>query len=887
MSLTLKIGAQDLSTYLRVSEGEGFDPYDNDWAQPAFSDAAFAEGHPLLNVDVGNRELMWPLYLKGVASGSATYQSTILTDAPVGYWRLGEPSGTTATDAGSGAHNGTYTNTPTLGVTGALTGNTDTAVTFASGSAQRVAIAANPTTVIDNFALECWVKLPSLTVQFAQFVYNGGTNDGWGVGIGDGGGGTGLLLMGTFGGVSFFSSGYTFADTNWHHVVMTRESGTTKFYVDGVQTGSTSAAVPTAPAGAIAQIASQNSIRPFNGSLDEVAVYNTALTSTKVSTHYNAGLGSFSGVTTAKDALHTLIAQINNEIANPTTSPLRVEWKDSGASNSTFYDVTHARIEPKFRYRLSEHSYADAVLHVWCAPPYGHTATERVLATAAGTAPGLTASLIGVASPLVGDVAPQTRVTVNTSGQAVGLAGRGLIVAAPSASGYVPFISAASFVNVHPSAGVFGASGAPGSQALYRQPAFDSAPLGQVPLGATMYAGRNRVYAAVNPAMFHVGFMVNARDQNNTPLGATAVAYRPEGWQLLDLGVVDVATTTPTAVVTLFTGAKTQTGGDAQFQRPMPTGTPSGAQGAVAGVYVLPEKSQQAIIDQNAVRVAGGFFGASGVATSGTFVDSVGAQWPGGLLYGASGAYAIGNGANVGSAMANTAALGDARVRAMFHTWGTTSTDQQLVGILKDAFNYVAAFNTGGVSTSALIAQAVANGVITGATLGIGSIAGAPLLSGSTQALVVDLVRIGATGYVNARWSRATVIGWIPTPGSAATAVPVACIGFNAPRTEGVPMIYAQASAAISYAQFDSLRTIAQPSEAYRLTGVTSDTTLRSPPAGVGPNVPLAAAKIGADLKLTPSSVGVTAVDWQLDGGPMNDPMGVEVRCRERFTYAR
>jgi len=47
----------------------------------------------------------------------------------LGYWRFGEASGTSAADASGKGHTGTYVNSPTLGVTGLLTGDADTAVT--------------------------------------------------------------------------------------------------------------------------------------------------------------------------------------------------------------------------------------------------------------------------------------------------------------------------------------------------------------------------------------------------------------------------------------------------------------------------------------------------------------------------------------------------------------------------------------------------------------------------------------------------------------------------------------------------------------------------------------------------------------------------------------
>ncbi|MCJ7692987.1 MAG: PEP-CTERM sorting domain-containing protein [Sedimentisphaerales bacterium] len=60
----------------------------------------------------------------------AAYVDVVDALNPLGYWRLGESSGTTATDYG-GNYNGTYSATGvTLGATGTLSGDSDTAATF-------------------------------------------------------------------------------------------------------------------------------------------------------------------------------------------------------------------------------------------------------------------------------------------------------------------------------------------------------------------------------------------------------------------------------------------------------------------------------------------------------------------------------------------------------------------------------------------------------------------------------------------------------------------------------------------------------------------------------------------------------------------------------------
>jgi hypothetical protein len=61
-----------------------------------------------------------------------------VADSPLGYWRLGESSGSTALEGTHGYH-GTYFNSPTLAQTGALNLDGDTSVTF-NGTNNRVVV---------------------------------------------------------------------------------------------------------------------------------------------------------------------------------------------------------------------------------------------------------------------------------------------------------------------------------------------------------------------------------------------------------------------------------------------------------------------------------------------------------------------------------------------------------------------------------------------------------------------------------------------------------------------------------------------------------------------------------------------------------------------------
>jgi len=82
----------------------------------------------------GNLKPMRRLRIRAAHGGQVDgYDTAITADAPAGYWRLGESSGTTASDASGNARHGTYVGAVTLGQTGALTGDLNTAIVLNNG----------------------------------------------------------------------------------------------------------------------------------------------------------------------------------------------------------------------------------------------------------------------------------------------------------------------------------------------------------------------------------------------------------------------------------------------------------------------------------------------------------------------------------------------------------------------------------------------------------------------------------------------------------------------------------------------------------------------------------------------------------------------------------
>jgi hypothetical protein len=155
-----------------------------------------------------------------------------------------------------------------------------------------VKTATSPTTVLDNWTLGAWVN-PGIINQHGYVMYNGTETGGYGFGMGDAAGGLGSKLIGRFGPGSYIDSGYTFPLANaWYYVVISRASGTTRFYVNGVQTAGTSTGVPVTPTTALTignELADTagTAYRYFSGVIDEPRISAAARSAGWIATEYN------------------------------------------------------------------------------------------------------------------------------------------------------------------------------------------------------------------------------------------------------------------------------------------------------------------------------------------------------------------------------------------------------------------------------------------------------------------------------------------------------------------------------------------------------------------------------------------------------------------------
>ena len=225
--------------------------------------------------------------------GSASaYRAAVLADSPVGYWRLGDPVGTTTCQPEDGlGQTGAVVGGVIFGVPGALKGDANTAAQF-DGTTGSIDVGGALTfTGAAPFSWEIWVRPAVLDGSFCPFLSSMTfDNDG-------------NPIDGTYM-VSYSVSNQTFGferykGTNndvfaldlgglqvnvWTYIVGTSDGeGNGIVYMNGasVLSGASSGAVPTYTADTIFG-------QRFKGDLDEVAIYDHALSAQSVLDHWNA-----------------------------------------------------------------------------------------------------------------------------------------------------------------------------------------------------------------------------------------------------------------------------------------------------------------------------------------------------------------------------------------------------------------------------------------------------------------------------------------------------------------------------------------------------------------------------------------------------------------------
>ena len=240
----------------------------------------------------------------GLIMGAPKYAG--LSQGLVGFWSFNGPdmNATQALDRSGNANNGTLTNGPTRTI-----GKLGQALSF-DGSSNYINIGTQSSLDLKTkHSVSAWVKTNAINVTQAIFSHGGAMCCGSEYGLWirfDGGGGTyKFFAQNNLDGV-YFDSNQTVIPNRWYFLTYTWDGSTESLYVDGVLDAS------RALSGTITEYSNRNGIGAgvreevssyFSGIIDDVRVYNRALTGDEIKRLYRIGATLKMGVSKANDTL--------------------------------------------------------------------------------------------------------------------------------------------------------------------------------------------------------------------------------------------------------------------------------------------------------------------------------------------------------------------------------------------------------------------------------------------------------------------------------------------------------------------------------------------------------------------------------------------------------
>jgi len=258
----------------------------------------------------------------------------------VGLWHFDERTGSTVYDESAQGNNGT------ANATWSSTGKSGSAITGFNTTNFIQLPNSTSLDILGSLTVEAWVNGTAWSDQNIIVSRGGG-------GVSN----TQYLLSVQSGGVVFYSSNGThlFSATGgavnantWNHLVGVLDNKTLKVYINGVKgTDSTFTGTQThyQTKGPRIGIYADTGNYPFNGSIDEVAIYNRSLNGAEVLAHYQAGRAKFvewnstgkSGSALNFDGIQSFIALPNS--TRPTGAHSISFWAYTNSLNASWYNA--------------------------------------------------------------------------------------------------------------------------------------------------------------------------------------------------------------------------------------------------------------------------------------------------------------------------------------------------------------------------------------------------------------------------------------------------------------------------------------------------------------------------------------------------------------------
>ncbi len=198
----------------------------------------------------------------------------------VAAYGFNEGTGTTVADASGNGNNGTIGT-----ATWATLGKYGKALTFNGTSARVTVNDATSLHLTTGMTLEAWVNPTTVSATWRDVIYKAddnyyleGTSDN----------ASRPAMGGTFGGPPLYGTGALTRNT-WAYLAATYDGATLRFYVNGVQTASRAQTGNIATSANPLQIGGDSIYgQYFAGMIDEVRIYNRALSAAEIQTDMNS-----------------------------------------------------------------------------------------------------------------------------------------------------------------------------------------------------------------------------------------------------------------------------------------------------------------------------------------------------------------------------------------------------------------------------------------------------------------------------------------------------------------------------------------------------------------------------------------------------------------------
>jgi len=208
----------------------------------------------------------------------------------VGYWSMEDGRGSIATDFSGNGNNGVFAGGATW--TGGKIGKATSFHDYASSDS--INIPYSPSlSITGDLSISTWFKINTLDADEHRIVSNWGVSQQYLTNLRANqflfaARGPGYINQG------YVVSGATFSAGTWYHVVSVKSGTFLYLYTNGALTDSVDIGITTLNTSTSSiSIGNENTgSAEFDGLLDEVRIYNRALSATEVSALYNASLGT-------------------------------------------------------------------------------------------------------------------------------------------------------------------------------------------------------------------------------------------------------------------------------------------------------------------------------------------------------------------------------------------------------------------------------------------------------------------------------------------------------------------------------------------------------------------------------------------------------------------